>query len=539
MTGEYDSMAKVILAGYNVDKVLLDEIKAALREGRIPQIDPRSLTPETLSAAYARISRDPREVTALREESRREFTEDGELKAGQLNTTIVFGMGHQSVSEHAYLNFDILGISRLAIEFLENHRLASYTEKSQRYITMTPEDFVMPQEFIEMGLQDRVLMLIQEHTQLYLDAYENSLLPHVLRKYEAEHGSIPQKMRRILEGSAKEDARYDLSMMTSGQLGMSVNARELEKIIREGEFHPLAEVRDLTRQLYEQARQIAPDLIPLTNPVDYEKNYGTPVDSRYLRDKAQSLADANAGFFSRYPGLAGRGNAPEIPPLFIGRQKGGVELVHYSSSAQARVIEALLRTTQSMDHHEALQVAGVLLRDGPAAAQYMMTLFRSMGKHDDLPREFELAELEFDVTMSSSCYAQMKRHRMMTLLPHDYDPRLGVTIPASVAETGLEDRYRAVLEKGSRLFYDIRDANPAAAPYVLSNAHRRRVTIGVNVRELYAISRLRQDAHAQWDIRGIANHMVELAREVYPLLMLYAGGKDTFDEMKARVDGTA
>ena len=60
------------------------------------------------------------------------------------------------------LVFDILGCSRLAIEALEWHRLCSYTEKSQRYITLDGDfvvarvqdvvrtgDIVVPQDLLD------------------------------------------------------------------------------------------------------------------------------------------------------------------------------------------------------------------------------------------------------------------------------------------------------------------------------------------------------------------------------------------------------
>ncbi len=131
-------MLKVILAGHNVDRQALEEL---VKKGEITQHDLDNLTPEGISAAYAHISRNPKSATELRADARKELE-----KARKSNQTIIFKMGHQSVAEHAVLNFDILGISRLAIEFLEAQRLCSYTEKSQRYITMEG-DYVVPVEF--------------------------------------------------------------------------------------------------------------------------------------------------------------------------------------------------------------------------------------------------------------------------------------------------------------------------------------------------------------------------------------------------------
>jgi len=73
--------------------------------------------------------------------------------ADPVNERIVFGLGHASVAEHAVLNFDIMGISRLAVEEIEHFRLASYTEKSQRYIRLD-KDIVVPPE-IKGAKQER------------------------------------------------------------------------------------------------------------------------------------------------------------------------------------------------------------------------------------------------------------------------------------------------------------------------------------------------------------------------------------------------
>jgi hypothetical protein len=76
-----------------------------------------------------------------------------------------------------------------------------------------------------------------------------------------------------------------------------------------------------------------------------------------------------------------------------------------------------------------------------------------------------------------------------------------------------------------------------AADYILTNAHRRRVLLKVNSRELYHISRLREDATAQWDIRETTSQMHALADEVMPLVCLLLGGKDGYPEIYKSVFG--
>jgi len=119
---------KVTLAGYNIDSSL------------IRSLDRDSATPEVISAAYARISRSSKSISELRVEALADVA-----KARKSNQTIVFDLGHASVAEHAVFNFDVIGVSRLVTESMETLRFASFTEKSQRYVTFS-RDYVIPEE---------------------------------------------------------------------------------------------------------------------------------------------------------------------------------------------------------------------------------------------------------------------------------------------------------------------------------------------------------------------------------------------------------
>ncbi|MCJ7562528.1 MAG: FAD-dependent thymidylate synthase, partial [Thermoplasmata archaeon] len=48
--------------------------------------------------------------------------------------TKVVGMGHLSVVEHAYFTFSVEGVSRSLTHQLVRHRIASYSQQSQRYV---------------------------------------------------------------------------------------------------------------------------------------------------------------------------------------------------------------------------------------------------------------------------------------------------------------------------------------------------------------------------------------------------------------------
>ena len=479
---------KIILAGHNVDYEVIRECRAAL-EGE------DRLTPETLCAAYARISRNPLPVDELRRAARGEVE-----KARKSNQTIVFGMGHSSIAEHAVFNIDILGVSRLAVEEIEKFRLCSYTEKSQRYIRLE-DDFVIPPEIRDEGLEELFTDTIREQNALYHELYA-ALKEYFFEKYR-DMLSDPSN-RPIVDGWAKEDARYIVSLATHAQLGMTLNARNLELMLRRSAAHHLQEVNEYGTRLYEATAGIAPSLVRYTA--------ATPFD-RDTRGDLKRLAVA-----------PGTNDTPGTGDT-MGRD-GNVTLLHATPEGDETIIAALLHASSNHSLETCITAARTMDQDEKEAV--IRTACRRMESYDPPLREFEHAGFLFEVTVSASCFAQLKRHRMATITCQEYDPLLGVTIPPSISEIGMENRFQEAIARTEEAYHRVREIAPPAAPYILTNAHRKRVALRVNVRELYHISRLREDRHAQWDIRETAERMVRLGKEAMPLALMLAAGKDAF-----------
>lgn len=492
---------EVILAGHNIDHEVIREIAAEHPE----RLD---LTPETVAAAYARISRNPRPVNELRAISRGEVE-----KARASNRNIVFEMGHSSIAEHAVFNLDILEVSRLVVEEIEKFRLASYTEKSQRYV-LFGNDFVIPEEVRRAGLAETFTETIRMQIGFYHELYEN-LRPHVMARH-AELAADPAN-KSLLEGWAKEDARYIISLATQTQLGMTANARTLELMIRRLAASDLAEAREYSRRLYDATKAVAPSLVRYTDPTAYD------LETRAaLREQARGIILKIGLLSAGAPQEKGAGGKrPETGP------PDRVRLVEATPKGDEKVAAALLHSASALSLADCRRIAG-RMDPGEQAALFKAALCR-MKAHDAAPREFEQASLLFELTISATCFAQLKRHRMASLTVQDYDPALGVTIPPAVLEIGMEGPFREICAKTEETWEKIRRAAPAAAPYILTNAHRRRAAMQVNARELYHLARVRADRHAQWDIRETALEMLALGRGAMPLTLLLAAGKDGFD----------
>lgn len=481
----------IILAGYNIDYEIIRQIAAEHPERQ-------DLTPETVAAAYARISRNPRPVNELRTLARGEVE-----KARASNRNIAFAMGHSSIAEHAVFNLDVLNVSRLLVEEIEKFRLASYTEKSQRYVLLQ-DDFVIPDEVRQAGLEEVFIATVRAQNRCYRELYEK-LLPFVFARNQVLAADPANKS--LLEGWAKEDARYIISLATETQLGMTVNARNLELMIRRLAACPLVEAHEYSRRLYDATKGVAPSLVRYTEPTAYDLETGEALRAEAAGIIAERAADS--------PGS-------DTP----------VHLIDATPEADDKVAASLLHSASLLPLSRCREIAAGMDRAQKEAL--IRTALQRMKAYDAAPREFEQVGLLFELTISATCFAQVKRHRMATLTVQEYNPALGVTIPPAVREIGMEGPFREICARTEEIWERIRRASPAAAAYILTNAHRRHVAMRVSARELYHLARVRADRHAQWDIRETALQMVAAGRKVMPLTLMLAAGKDGFDALCAR-----
>ena len=481
---------KIILAGYNIDYDLIRELKEK-------SAFTHDLTPETISAAYARISRSPKPVDELREIARAEVD-----KARKSNNNIVFEMGHSSVAEHAVFNIDVIGVSRLLVEEIEKFRLCSFTEKSQRYVLFN-NDFVVPEEIKQAGMTDLYAATVRMQNDYYHQLYEQ-LRSYVFTQNKAL-AEIPAN-RSMLEGWAKEDARYAIALATETQLGMTINARNLELMLRRLAALPLAEAQQYSRNLYAATKDIAPSLIRYTQATEYDR-----VTRQNLQKQTEKLAQKHLPM--------------QEPP----DKSSDVQLAFVTPSADLKVAAVLLFSSSGFNYDQCLtQARQMSARDKTILFK---KAFANIKPYDAVLRELENVDLQFELIMSASCFAQLKRHRMATIISQDYDPLLGVTIPPAVRTIGRQKEFMEVIKKTNDAYKQIKQKQPPAATYVLTNAHCKRVLMKLNARELYHMARLRTDAHAQWDIRELTDKILKQARKVMPLTLMMACGKDSFDKL--------
>ena len=116
--------------------------------------------------------------------------------------TRIVGMGHHSVLEHAVFTFSVEGVSRALTHQLVRHRVASYSQQSQRYVSMREPTFVTP------------------HT---VEGNEEAS-----KVFEETMATIWEAYGRLESmGIPAEDARYLLPNGCTTNITITMNAREL------------------------------------------------------------------------------------------------------------------------------------------------------------------------------------------------------------------------------------------------------------------------------------------------------------------------
>lgn len=142
--------------------------------------------------------------------------------------------GHLSPFEHVSFTFAIEGLSRAASHQLVRHRMASYSQQSQRYVSFKNLDWVTPPT-------------IQRKPEL-ASAFQG-LIEEVRRLY----------VRMVEMGVPAEDARYILPNAACTNLVMTMNARELVHVCSVRLcLRAQWEIRDLFARVKVEVEKVAP-----------------------------------------------------------------------------------------------------------------------------------------------------------------------------------------------------------------------------------------------------------------------------------------
>jgi thymidylate synthase (FAD) len=160
-------------------------------------------------------------------------------------------MGHMTPVEHPNFTFAIEGISRACSHQLVRHRLASYSQQSQRYVSEEAGfDYIVPPSI----RKDRELLKYFKEQMKAAQKSYNSLIEKLIEK-------------GIKGEAANQDARFVLPNAAETKIIVTMNARELMHFFRLRCCERAQwEIRGMAEKMLSLVKQVSPIIFERSGP---------------------------------------------------------------------------------------------------------------------------------------------------------------------------------------------------------------------------------------------------------------------------------
>lgn len=179
---------------------------------------------------------------------------------------MLINIGHESPLEHVSFTFAVEGISRACSHQIVRHRIASYSQQSQRYVKLNQFEYIIPQEINE----------IEEAREIFIDAMKkdqetyDKLVDILFEKHYnnlIKFGKNEKEAKRDAEKKAIEDARYVFPNACETKMVFTMNTRSLYNFLDHRCCERAQwEIRELATEMLRQLKQVAPILFKNSGP---------------------------------------------------------------------------------------------------------------------------------------------------------------------------------------------------------------------------------------------------------------------------------
>ena len=202
-------------------------------------------------------------------------------------------IGHESPLEHVSFTFAIEGISRACTHQIVRHRIASYSQQSQRYVKLEQFEYIIPPAIESNPEAKRIFIEAMERDQKAYDELVDLLLEDILiDKHAADYGScireilkenpdaVPDRSKVLdlyaekflkeygkAEKQAIEDARYVFPNACETKIVITMNARSLLHFFNVRCCNRAQwEIREMATEMLKECKKIAPALFKKAGP---------------------------------------------------------------------------------------------------------------------------------------------------------------------------------------------------------------------------------------------------------------------------------
>lgn len=419
-------------------------------------------------------------------------------KAKQFHEKWVVGYGHASVAEHAIAHIAIEDVSIVASKIIEDNRLASYTEKSTRYVVFDPEKYYQAPELDGTEFAQ----LYHAVTSAMMNKYAELTplaIEEIKRRIPQREGQTNLAYNAACRAQACDVLRYILPAATFTNIGLTINGRALEHLITKMLSHPLREAQEFGASIKQEASSVIPTLLKYAN-------YNAFIDetNRQMSRLADELLNADSAFDSISKTEA---------------KENRVTLVHYDKDADDKLVAAIL---YEYTHANALDVeARVRQMPQEQKERVIDEYLQRRDKWDEPLRALEHLYYTFDILVDYGAFRDIQRHRMATQTNQLLTNAHGYETPQEIDDYGYGKIFTELVERGGAAYEKIAAAFPYEAQYVLPLAYRKRAMFTWNLRSLHHFISLRSARQGHVSYRDIAQKIYHEIVRVHPLLGRY------------------
>lgn len=187
-----------------------------------------------------------------------EIMENVDNESTEKFLNMLMSYGHESPIEHISFTFGVEGVSRSLTHQLVRHRIASYSQQSQRYVKLKQFEYIIPREIEKDEKAKNIFVMAMEECQ---NAY-NQLADILKNKY------IKEGLNALnAEKKAIEDARYVFPNACETKIILTMNARSLMNFFKHRCCNRAQwEIRGLADEMLRQVKEVAPVLFKYAGP---------------------------------------------------------------------------------------------------------------------------------------------------------------------------------------------------------------------------------------------------------------------------------
>lgn len=179
---------------------------------------------------------------------------------------MLMNIGHESPVEHVSFTFAVEGVSRTLTHQLVRHRMASFSQQSQRYVKLDQFNYIVPPSIENNEKAKEVFIKAMKQDQ---DNYGEIVDALYIENFKGliEQGIDEKTAKPKAEKMSIEDARYVFPNACETKIVFTMNARSLFNFFENRCCNRAQwEIRELAMEMYKLVKEVAPTLFKYSGP---------------------------------------------------------------------------------------------------------------------------------------------------------------------------------------------------------------------------------------------------------------------------------